>query len=155
MTAPTETNSATSVMRIKTWRYANPSDGNSFVEYAIVVNARGLQAKCHAHVYTIHRRYAQFDTLHRALRDQGFALPNMPTADLWTNILIKLTPDAHLEQRRQQLQNVLDCINLSPQMQSTAAYQEFVGASPETTKYTSFRDVQLVAPTALLKQDIM
>ncbi|ETV92849.1 hypothetical protein H310_13040 [Aphanomyces invadans] len=134
-------------MWIKKWSYSKPTPGqsrSSFIEFTVLVRDSNLACKDPV-VYEIHRRFSQFHALHKALRDHGFALPDMPTFDMWTNVLIKLVPDQALRDRQAQLQHVLDCISGSIAMQATAAYKAFVGTpSPDVKwRYTSLSDIRI------------
>ncbi|KAF0720161.1 Aste57867_516 [Aphanomyces stellatus] len=128
-------------MHIKKWAHTG-----SFVEFTVLVVVHGATTKEFdpSRVFTIHKRFAQFAALHKSLVALGLALPNMPTVDLWTNVMIKLTPDACLDERRQQLQKILDRIAQSPEVQRTDAYQEFIATNVAPTNYTSLRDVHHV-----------
>ncbi|CAK4702584.1 unnamed protein product [Aphanomyces euteiches] len=126
---------------IKKWSYSQRSALHSYIEFSVLVRDTSAVSKA-PHVVEIHRRFSQFHALHKALRDDGFALPDMPTFDLWTNVLIKLMPESALRERQMQLQAILDCVSRSKDMQATTAYKTFVGPTSEL-KYTSFSDIRI------------
>ncbi|RHX98917.1 hypothetical protein DYB37_001240 [Aphanomyces astaci] len=142
----------TAVLHIKEWKYARAATG-SYVEFTVVINETRAVTSPHRNIRVIQKRYAQFAALHEALIDLGFALPKMPTGDLWTNVLIKLTPHAVLDRRRGELQNVLTCISQSQQMQSTAPFREFVATNTSAMNYTSLRDAQFTPSHQITRQE--
>ncbi|KAF0710916.1 hypothetical protein AaE_012320 [Aphanomyces astaci] len=134
-------------MFIKKWSYSTPTEAQprwSFIKFTILVTDTNPTSYKDPTVYEIQRRFSQFHALHKALRDQGFALPDMPTFDVWTNVLIKLVPDQALRDRQAQLQYVLDCISGSVAMQATTAYKAFVGAPDMKWRYTSLSDIRIL-----------
>ncbi|KAF0687431.1 Aste57867_20830 [Aphanomyces stellatus] len=138
-----ETDAAPRMMFIKKWGH-HASNQGSHIEFTILVRESSVLRK-DPQVYEIHHRFSDFLALHTTLRDQGFALPKMPTVDLWTNVRIKLTPDQALRDRQLQLQVFLDCIGTSDAMQATAAFKAFVGTpSPDVKwRYTSLSDIRI------------
>ncbi|KAF0720162.1 Aste57867_517 [Aphanomyces stellatus] len=130
----------TASLRIKDWSY---NKSGSFVEFAIVVHDFNKSAYKHPNVYIVRNRFSQFSTLHKSLRASGFAVPDMPTVDLWTNVLIALTPGPILAQRQKQLQHFLDCVSQSAAMQATAAFKVFAQSNKAPLGYVSLKDVRI------------
>ncbi|ETV95395.1 hypothetical protein H310_11273 [Aphanomyces invadans] len=152
--AASDEESSLTVLHIKEWKYAR-TPTRSYVEFTVVVNepGGGGASASHRDIRMIQKRYGQFATLHQALVDLGFALPKMPSGDLWTNVLIKLTPRSVLARRREELQNMLTCISQSQQMQHTAAFLEFVATNSSATNYTSLRDAQFTPSHFIMRQE--
>ncbi|RHY28707.1 hypothetical protein DYB32_006939 [Aphanomyces invadans] len=154
--AASDEESSLTVLHIKEWKYAR-TPTRSYVEFTVVVNepGGGGASASHRDIRMIQKRYGQFATLHQALVDLGFALPKMPSGDLWTNVLIKLTPRSVLARRREELQNMLTCISQSQQMQHTAAFLEFVATNSSATNYTSLRDAQFTPTSPSSKRTVI
>ncbi|CAK4086423.1 unnamed protein product [Aphanomyces euteiches] len=131
---------ATSSMHIRKWTY---NKQGAFVEFTIVVQEAATSRNKHPSVHVLSKRFSQFQALHCALLQRGFALPDMPKVDLWTNVLIKLTPKPVLAQRQAQLQRFLDCVSESADVQVTEAYKEFIKSDSSALGYTSLTDVRL------------
>ncbi|OQS03350.1 hypothetical protein THRCLA_04356 [Thraustotheca clavata] len=88
--------------------------------------------------YVVCKRFRDFVNLRTYLINEGFNLPSLPLTGPAMSLWMAWNKEEALQYRVDSLQELLECINISEEMQACPSFQSFIGGSPDQKRgYTS------------------